>query len=290
MKKWLIIPLFALPLIWFFGPKQQKEMKKVYIEQVTDHIALNQTTQGIIDALAIRGYKKGENLEIRIESAQGNFALAGQIAAKFAANKPEIMVGVGTMAAQSLEKYQSAETKCVFSTVTDPIGANLKIGVSNFIDLEPQIAFFLSLQPNLKRLGFLYTLTEPCSGVIAKKLEQICPKMGITLVCQAVSQNSQIGQSALSLALQCDAIFISNDNTILGALPLVIAQSRNIPVYVSDTDALDKGAFAAYGPNQYEVGMQTGRLIADLLEGQNGRIEYPDKGEPKINSLYQKGS
>lgn len=275
------------------------ELKKVFISQVVEHPALDITTKGIIDGLEQNGYKRGDNLEIRVESAQASAALAAQIAAKFTGQKPDVAVGVGTISAQSFTKYaRNSEVNLAFSTVTDPLGANIvknlkepgnnTSGVSNFVDLEPQIDMFKKLQPNLKRLGILYNPGELNSVSIVKKLEVLCPKLGIVLIKQVAGKTSDAAQAATKLAAQVDAIFISNDNTALAALSSVInvAYKAKIPVYVSDTDAVEKGALAALGPNQYQVGLQTGAMIARALNGENlGAIpvEFPDNTDLYIN-------
>jgi putative ABC transport system substrate-binding protein len=84
-------------------------------------------------------------------------------------------------------------------------------------------------------------------------------------------QTSEVYQSAVKLSLLVDAIFISNDNMALSALKTIIkaANAQQIPVFVSDTDIVKDGALAALGPNQYEIGKQTARLIAKILEGED---------------------
>jgi putative ABC transport system substrate-binding protein len=129
------------------------------------------TTKGIIDGLEQNGYKRGVNLDLRVESAQANSALSSQIAAKFVSQDPDIVVGVATISAQSFAKYaKENKAKLVFSSVTDPLKAELvqsldkpgnnTSGVSNFVELEPQIKLFQQIQSNLKRLGFLYNPSE----------------------------------------------------------------------------------------------------------------------------------
>lgn len=274
-------------------------MKKILISKVVEHAALNDTTQGIIDALEQGGYKQGQNLDLRVESAQANAALAAQIASKFANQNPDIVVGVGTISAQSFIQYAlSGKVKLIFSTVTDPLSAQLVqslekpsnnvSGVSNFVNLAPQLRLFKKLQPNLSRLGILYNPGEGNSVSIVNKLEALCPQFNITLVKQTIAKTSEVAQHATKLAQTVNAIFISNDNTALSALPSVIksAQAAKIPVYVSDTDAVEQGAVAAIGPNQYEVGQQTGRMIIRILENADINttpVEFPTKTELFIN-------
>jgi putative ABC transport system substrate-binding protein len=297
MKKLLII-LLTIFLASNHAVAQETS-KKVLISQIVEHPALDVTVKGIIDGLEQNGYKKGKNLEVRIESAQGNPALAAQIAAKFINQNPDMVVGVGTVTAQSFIKYASeGKVKMAFSSITDPLQAGLVksldkpgnniSGVSNFVKLEPQIELFQKIQPTLKRFGILYNPGELNSISIVKRLEELCPKYGITLVKQTANKTAEVAQASTKLAANVDAIFISNDNTALSALRSVImaANKAKIPVYVSDTDAVELGALAALGPNQYQVGLQTGKIIARSLKGENiGAIpvEFPNVTDLYVN-------
>jgi len=273
--------------------------KKVLISQVIEHKALDSTTKGIIDALENAGFKRDVNIDIRIESAQGSPALASQIASKFVSQNPDVVVGVGTISAQSFVKYAAdRKVKLVFSSITDPLAANLvqnldkpgnnTSGVSNFVDLEPQIKLFKRLQPKLKRLGILYNPGEINSVSIVRKLEKLCGQFNLNLVKQIATKTADVPQAATKLVNQSDAIFISNDNTALSALQSIIRAANNVavPVYVSDTDAVELGALAALGPNQYQLGLQTGKIILRSFKGEDlGKmpVEFPDKTDLYIN-------
>lgn len=273
--------------------------KKVLLSQVIEHPALNATTRGIIDGLEQHGYKRGVNLELRIESAQANSALAAQIANKFVQQKPDVVVAVGTLSAQSFAKYATNnKVKLVFASVTDPVSANLvkdlqqpgnnTTGVSNFVPLEPQLQLFKKLQPNLKNLGLMYNPGEINSVAIVKQLEVVCKTLGINVIKVAVPRTLDIPQAATKLAGNCDAIFISNDNTMLSAIQSIIkaANSKKIPVYVSDTDIVSSGALAAIGPNQYEIGKQAGAMVASVLDGADISkiaVQFPQQTNLYIN-------
>lgn len=277
---------------------------KIYISQLVKHPALDETTRGIIEALNKHGYEQGKNLDLQIELAQGNVGLAAQIAQKFVSSEPDIVVGVATVAAQSLYKYaKEGKTKLVFSSVTDPIGAQLALslmkpgnnssGVSNYVELGPQLAMFKQLLPNMKKLGFLYNPGEMNSLSLVKLLTEECPKYGLKLILQTAAKSSEVKQSASNLASKVDAIFISNDNTALSAIRSVIneATQQGIPVFVSDTDMVAQGALAALGPNQYEIGVQTAEIIIKTLEGHDINqipVGFPSKTELVINKRTAK--
>lgn len=293
-----ILSLFFL-LFVTQTPIAAQELKKVFISKVVQHAALDLTAKGIVAGLSEHGYKQGINLDLRLECAQASPAIASQIASKFINQKPDVVVGLGTISAQSFLRYaKENKVKLVFSSVTDPMKADLvqslespsnnTSGVSNFVAIEPQLALFQKIQPNLKRLGFLYNPSELNSLSLIKTLQQICPSFGITLVLQAAYKTADISQAATKLSSQVDAIFISNDSTALSALQAIISASNKvgIPVYVSDTAAVKLGAVAALGPNQYEIGLQTGAMIARALQGENLNsmpVEFPTHTELYLN-------
>ncbi|WP_052045922.1 ABC transporter substrate-binding protein [Candidatus Paracaedibacter symbiosus] len=301
-KKMNLQKVFIQGLIFIATSAQSATIQpphKVYISKIADHPALDATTNGIVAALEIKGYKQGKNLDLRIESAQGNPALAQQIAAKYSNQNPAVVVGVGTVTAQSFAKHAaSKKVKLVFSSITDPLKSGLvqtitapnnnTSGVSNYIDLLPQLELFKKLQPSLKKLGFLYNPGEANSVILKEKLEELCPQLDLILICQAVNKTADVAQNATKLAQNSQAIFISNDSTALSSLQSVIkaATRAKIPVYVSDTDAVALGAVAALGPNQYEIGLQTGYMIARLLNGGDiavEQIELPHKTDLYLN-------
>jgi putative ABC transport system substrate-binding protein len=292
----VLVAAFSLILTRYFR-REQSQKTKILINQLIEHPALNQTTQGIIDALRDGGYIDQENAFIRVESAQGNAALAAQIAGKFVNLHPDIVIGVATVSAQSLSKYAIlGRAKLIFSTVTDPKAAKLvqslnlpmnnTSGVSNFVALEPQLELFKKLKPELKRLGFLYNPGELNSIILIKKLEELSNNFGFSLVKVAANKTAEVPQAAIRLAQSSDAIFISNDNTALSALPSIIkaANEAKIPVFVSDTDAIAQGATAALGPNQYQVGRQTGDMILRVLQGAD--VNHEPVEFPKSTDLY----
>ena len=295
---WLIA--IFLSLLSIAGAKDTaKTVKKVYINQLVQHPALDMTTKGIIDGLAELGYINGKNLDLKIDNAQGDTILANQISARLVSLNPDVVVGNPTITAQSFVKYaKEGKVKLVFTSVTDPVGAKIVnkldqpgdnvTGVSNFVALEPQIEMFQKIKPTMKKLGFLYNPGELNSITLLNMLKEICPRYGIEVIGITASKTSEVYQSAVKLSLLVDAIFISNDNMALSALKTIVkaAKAQQIPVFVSDTDIVKDGALAALGPNQYEIGKQTARLIAKILEGEDinkMNVEFPKGTELFLN-------
>lgn len=137
-------------------------------------------------------------------------------------------------------------------------------------------------------MGIIYNTGEANSVEIVKKLRKIVDAYKIELIEHGIQKSSDILQAVSQLSKKADAVFISNDNTVLSGISYVIkvCKVNKIPVYVSDTDQVENGCLAALGPNQYEIGIQTGKMIEKVLTGENInniKVEFPLKTELFIN-------
>lgn len=289
--------IFLFPCsVYSASPK----IMRISISQVIEHPALNETRRGIIDGLSKAGYEEGKNLILDIEFAQGKPDVAMQIAQKFIGSSPTLMVGIGTTSSQALSVLAKKKNiPVVFASVTDPVAAklvktlnhpgNLVTGVSNFTPLKPQFELFKKQVPNLKSLGIIYNPGEANSLVMLEKSIQIAKQMGLKIVPSPALKTSEIPLATRNLIGKVEAIFINNDNTALAAFESVVkgAAAGNIPVFSSDTDLIDRGAAAALGPNQYELGLQAANLITKILKGDNPStipVEFPLMLVTKVNS------
>ena len=272
-----IVTIIACLLVDICLASNKSTLKKlVTIIQIVEHPALNITRQGILDEL------KNSNVNIEFQSAQDNSALAAQIAQKFISSSPDVLVGIGTSATQSLmaaNKFH--QFPIVFSSVTDPKGAKIVdnlnapegmvTGVSNFADPAMQFDFFKKIIPNLVNLGIIYNPGDSNSVILIKLMKKIAPQKKLKLVLTTVNNSAGIAAATYKLIPEVQAIFINNDNTSLSAFDSIvsIANKHKIPVFCSDTDTIARGALAALGANQYEVGRQSGKLINKILNGSN---------------------
>lgn len=259
--------------------------KKVGVIQAVDHEALNATRFGIMDGLRQHDLIPGRNIEFQWESAQGNPALASQIAQKFVGNKYDVIVAIGTTPAQAaLQAAQGSNIPIVYASVTDPKGAKLQgniTGVSNFIDPETQLKAFKQMLPPLKKIGVIKSSGEQNSEALVEPTKQAAQKLGMEVVFVNAPKSSDVYTAAISLKDKVDALFVNNDNTALSAFDSVVkaAKEMKIPAFVSDTDLVSKGALAALGPNQHRIGVMAGEMVVTLL-GQDAKQRDASKIDP----------
>ena len=280
MAKRILRTLLGASLLAMATLVQAQESHTVAITQIVEHPALDAVYQGVKDELAERGFKEGENLTVMHESAQGNAAIASQIARKFIGEQPDVIVAIATPSAQTVAAA-ARNIPVIFSAVTDPVGAKLVpnleapganiSGVSDMLPLDKHLDMLLRVVPDAKRIGTVYNPGEANAVALVNLLEERLKARGLTLEKAAATKTSEVLGAARSLVGEVDAIYLTTDNTVISAAEAVIAvgERADIPVFAADTATVERGAVAALGFDYYDHGRQTGVMVARVLNGEN---------------------
>jgi putative ABC transport system substrate-binding protein len=251
----------------------------VAVTAIVQHPALDACRDGVRDELKAEGYEEGKNLKFVYESAQGNPGTAVQIAQKFVGESPTVIVPISTPSAQAVLAATS-DIPVVFTAVTDPLGAKLvsnleKPGgnVTGMSDLSPiakHLELIHQIVPAAKKIGVPYNPGEANSVTLLKLLKEKAGPMGMEIVEAAAPKSADVQAAAQSLVGKVDAIYVPTDNTIVSALEAVIGVGidNKLPVFAGDTDSVKRGAIAAVGFDYYDVGRQTGKIVARILKGE----------------------
>lgn len=273
----------AAALAAFAGPfaapvEAQAQSKTVAITAIVQHPALDATRDGVVEALKDAGFVQGQNLKVEYQSAQGNPATAAQIARQFAGSRPDVIVPISTPSAQAVAAA-TRDIPVVFTAVTDPIsaqmvksmekpGANIT-GLSDMAPVGEHVALIREIVPQAKRIGVLYNPGEPNSVVLVKALKDEAAKAGLSVVEASVPKSSDAQPAVRSLVGKADAVYIPLDNTVVSALESVIAvgQQAKLPIFSADTDSVARGTVASVGFDYFQVGKQTGAIVARVLKG-----------------------
>lgn len=258
-------------------------LQTIAITQIADHPAANAVHEGILKALKDEGIEENSQYKIIYENAQGNPVTAAQIAQKFVAAKPSILVPITTTSTQTMAKADSAYgLPIVFAAVTDPIAAGVVTslthpggyitGVTDAAPIEEQFKLFRKVFPQLQTLGVIYNPGDNSSATPLKQARETAKKLGITLIEATAFKTSDVSVAAQSLVGRgVDAIFVPLDNTVLAAMESVlkIANQHRIPVFSSDKDSVGQGAVASSGYSHFDTGYATGKMVARVLRGAN---------------------
>lgn len=251
----------------------------VAVTAIVEHPALDACRDGVRDELKAAGFEEGKNLKFTYESAQGNPGTAVQIAQKLVGENPTVIVPISTPSAQAVISATS-DIPVVFTAVTDPLGAKLvanleKPGgnVTGMSDLSP-IAKHLDLihqiVPGAKKIGVPFNPGEANAVTLVALLKEKAAPMGMEIVEAPAPKSSDVQAAAQSLVGKVDVIYVPTDNTIVSALEAVIGVGidNKLPVFAGDTDSVKRGAVAAVGFDYYDVGRQTGKIVARILKGE----------------------
>ncbi|MBV0932083.1 ABC transporter substrate-binding protein [Marinobacterium weihaiense] len=256
----------------------QADQLYVATTAIVEHAALDSVRDGIKETLAENGYTD-QNLKFTYESAQGNPAIAAQIARKLVGEQPDVLVGISTPSAQSLASA-TRDIPVVFSAVTDPLAAKLVrsleapggnvTGLSDKTPVAQHLEMIKEFVPELQRLGVPYNPGEPNAVAIVEILKQEAAKQGIEIVEAPAPKSSDVMMASQKLIGNVEAIYCPTDNTILTALESVVKVGIDgrIPVFSGDTGSVKRGAVAALGFDYYDIGRQTGDVIVRILKGE----------------------
>lgn len=266
-----------------------KAAKTIAITAIVEHPSLDDIRLGVIDGLASLGYKDGQNLTVNFQSAQGSMATAGQIAKQFVADNPDAIIAITTPTAQSLAA-STTTIPLIYTAVSDPVAAKLIdssnqalqpniTGLSSQLPLEPQVELFTKIKPDAKRIGFVYSPGEANSVVIKDELIKLLPKYGMTLVDVPANRSSDVADAARSLAGKVDLFYTSLDNGVASAMEAMVqvANEIKVPIITSDEFSVRRGATAALGVNDYDFGLTTAKMVADILDGKK-----PSEVSPQV--------
>lgn len=251
---------------------------KVAVSQIVEHPALDATRQGLIDGLKAKGYEQGKNLEFDYKTAQGNPAIAVQIARQFVGEKPDVLVGIATPTAQALVSA-TRSIPVVFTAVTDPVGAKLVSkmeqpgkNVTGLSDLSPvaqHVALIKELLPDVKSIGVVFNPGEANAVTLVKLLKESAKAQGIEVVEATALKSADVQSATQAIAEKSDVIYAPTDNTVASAIEgmVVAANQAKTPVFGGATSYVEKGAIAGLGFDYYQVGVQTADYVAAILEG-----------------------
>jgi len=276
----LAIVLGAMPFLGGCAPAQQEGVYKIGLTQFATHPAADAGRQGFIDALADAGFVEGEDVAYDYQNPEGDATVEQTIARKFVSDKVDLIFSFGTrISVQCLNAAEGTDIPVLFCGVTDPVAAGLVsdwdhpgenvTGTSDMIEMGSTVGLILEIVPGVERLGTVYNAGEVNSVVLADKLKEICPTLGIEVVEATVASSADVQLAAQSLVGRVDAIWVGTDNTVVSGLEALIkvCEDNTIPFFPSDDPSIERGGIACLGFDYYDVGYQTGEMAVKILNG-----------------------
>lgn len=276
----------------------QKKMYTIGVSQFATHDALDAAYKGFVDGLAEKGYKEGENVTFKLQNAQGEQSNCVTIASTLVNSKPDLILAIATPSAEALAN-ETKDIPILVTAVTDPASSGLVesneapggnvTGTSDLNPIKEQLDLLMELAPNTKKLGFLYSSSEPNSEYQIDIADNFAKDLNLKTERYTISALNDIEQVIQSAVGKIDALYIPTDNTLASGMATVamVANANKIPVICGEAGMVNNGGLATYGLNYYNLGKQTADMAIKILEGKakpaDMPIEYLKKIELVIN-------
>ena len=296
----LMMALTALTAVSF--AEEGKKTFKIGICNFVDDASLNQIVDNVKAQLKARGEADGVEFVIVENNCNADFNVLDQIIADFIAQDVDLMIGIATPVAVTMQAATAENgIPVVFAAVSDPVGSGLAAtmeapganltGTSDFLDTNAMMNLIFAMKPEAKTVGLLYNISEDASKKPIADAKAFLEAKGVAYKEYTGVNVTEIIQAAQSAAADgVDAVFTPSDNTVMTAELSIyeIFRDAKIPHFAgADSFALN-GAFLGYGVDYANLGKETGDMAADILEGGKNPGEVPvmtfDNGTATVNT------
>jgi putative ABC transport system substrate-binding protein len=282
MKKILIpvvvVVLVAILVLVFSTPTERS--RTVGVITFVDHPVLNTIHNSFKEELERLA---GENHEVRFLTlnALGRVENLQRISKNLLNRKPEIVVTISTPVSQALMREADTRQKVVYTFVTNPadLGDELtrtnSTGLSDAVNYAGNIELIRRIFGEKTRVGMLYNPNESNSVHGINAVEAILARSDseMKMIKASVVKESDIPVVVSRLAMQVDVIYVGGDNTVVGAMPVVLNEAlrKGVPVFASDEGSIESGAIAGVSVNYVKLGAETAKVVKSVLDGKEPR-------------------
>ena len=267
--------------------QQESENGKTYkvavIKQL-DHASLDEIANAITAELDKLAADNGVTIEYEVTSGQNDPTILKQLSDQAIADNVDAIVPIATSAAQiAALSAEDSKTPVVYAAISDPAAANLTgidyvTGTSDALNTEFIMDMMFAQNPNVAKVGLLYSLSEPNSAQPITDAKAYLDAKGIAYVEQTANTNDEVVVAASALIADgVDAVFTPTDNVIMAA-ELAIAEDfakNGIPHYTGADSFVRNGAYATCGVNYTDLGTKTADLAySAITEGMGSMEDY----------------
>jgi len=261
---------------------------KIGLVQLTDNGLLNTTRDSFVKEMETLGYRSEENCILLLENAHGDLATVNTILDKFIQEQVDIVVPISTACTQAaINKLKGKPV--VFATVANPfiIGAGKTdtdhlanvTGVYGWAPMDRMMEVVHRVLPRSLKIGALWDPAQANSVFNVTNLQKaVAAHQGDQFLGATITSSAEVHQAAVSLVYKgIDTFVLSPDNIVYSAFESVVkaAQTKHIPIFISDVERLADGALVALGYDYTTSGIQAAHLVDRVLKGeQPGTIPF----------------
>lgn len=301
LRKIASMLLIAVLFLGFASCSNAPKVTTVGVIQYAPHPSLDNCYTGFLEGLEEAGYVESDTFKIDFQNAMGEMANSDLQAKTMVSSKVNLIMGIATPSAMSaFSAAKDAEIPVVFTAVSDPLAAGIVqslekptyniTGTSDALPLEAQMKMIRAFLPDAKKIGILYTTSEPNSVAHLAIFKELAKTYGFEIVEFGVTNASEVATAAATVVSKgVDCINNFTDNNVVNNLSVVLhaANEAGIPVFGSEIEQVKNGCLAAESIDYLEVGREAGRMAARILKGEKAgdiAVSVISASEPVYNS------
>ena len=306
MKKRIIVLAVLIAAVFsvFAGGNKEENSSSSYkigLCNYVDDASLNQICENIKKGISDIENKYDVKIEVLEDNCNADSNVLGQIISNFIAEDVDLMIGVATPVAMSMQaQTEDNQIPVLFAAVSDPVGAGIVssltspganiTGTSDFLDTTAVMNLMFALNPSIKKVGLLYDAGQDSSVTALRSAREILKAKGVEIIEKSGTTVDEIILAADSLIADgVEAVFTPSDNTVMTAELSIYEKfmATGIPHYTgADSFALN-GAFLGYGVDYANLGYETAMMAEEILiEGKKPSefaVKTFDNGTATIN-------
>ena len=247
---------------------------KIAVVNQMDHASLDEIADAVAAQLDAISKENDVTIEYEIYSGQGEQTTLKQIGDQAISDDVDAIIPIATMAAQVMTTCaEEKKTPVVYAAISDPEAAELTgidyvTGTSDALNTGFIMDMMLKQNPDVKKVGLLYSLSEANSAKPIEEAKEYLKKAGIEYTEQTAATNDEVIAAASSLvAEKVDAVFTPTDNVIMAAELAIYEKfaEAGIPHYTGADSFVRNGAFVTCGVNYTDLGKKTADLAYEAI-------------------------
>ena len=257
----------------------------VGICQLVQHPALDQATQGFMDALIAELGE--ENVVFDLQNASDDANACTTIVNKFKNSGVDLVMANATPALNaaftaitdipilgtSITEYGVALGIDNFTGVS---GMNVS-GTSDLAPLDEQANMILELCPDVKSVGILYCASEKNSEYQVRVVREILEQRGVTVNEYKFTDSTNVKSFAEAAAANNDALYVPTDNVVALCAEIIgeVVREHEVPLFAGEENIARSCGVASLTISYYDLGVTTGKMAAKILKGEADVSKMP---------------
>ena len=294
MKKILAL-LTALMMILTLSAAAEEAGYNVGICQLVQHVALDDATQGFMDALT---EKLGDKVSYNLQNASGDSATCVTIINSLISEEVDLILANATPALQAAQAG-TGDIPILGTSVTDyasaldiadwtgTTGINIS-GTSDLAPLDGQAELIKELFPEAKEVGLLYCTAEANSVYQVETIETYLTEMGYNCTMYGFTDSNDVSSVVQTACANCDVLYAPTDNTVASCTEAIrnVVEVEMKPIVGGDEGICSGCGVATICIDYYDLGYATGEMAYEILANGADVSAMPVEYSPNPIKVY----